>query len=168
MSPEQSTITIESAGHNTLLEQPTQNDIILIFSRLSDDQKKSIENHKLDINVIKGLQAKRKYPPEDTFQHDFKGSIFVGIFKNETGQMNNVFLKRNGWFTTDEYYDCDPFKNNDVPVYDDNGYKFGKVWEMKVGEALISSAKTVLSKAGKNRTKRRLKMKRRNNKSRKI
>ena len=166
MMPEQSLDTIESEGHNTLLEQPTDKDIILIFSRLSEDQQKSIANHKLDINVIKGLQVKRKYPPEDTFQHDFKGSIFVGIFKNETGQMNNVFLKRNGWFTTDEYYDCDPFKNNDVPVFDENGYKFGKVWEIKAANALIDVAKQI--KAGKNRTKRHLKMKRRNNKSRKI
>jgi len=113
-------------------------------ANITQDQKNSLETHKLDYALIGSLEQKPLPDNRDVLGvgHVFDKAIFVGFLNEVTGTNSgpHVFLKTNSFFTTSDYEDVNPAKDKDangerIPTFIDNeGYRFVPV--------LFAAAKT--------------------------
>jgi len=128
---------------------------------ITTDQQNSLDNHKLDYNLISLLKPKPL--PTDSMVHDFDKAIFVGFYNNVKEQTSgpDVFLKKNGYFTTVNYDDVNPAlkenpentKGERIPIFIENeGYRFVSIYT-----GLVKSTSQKLLPKGGGKSKKRVK-----------
>jgi hypothetical protein len=135
---------------------------------ITPGQKNSLDNHKLDYDIISSLKPK---PLPNS--NDFDKAIFVGFYNNVKDQTSgpDVFLKTDGYFTTANYENVNPaLKENPenpegprIPIFIENeGYRFVSLFTGLVKTAsqrLLKGGKSKkrVKKNSKNKSKRRYK-----------
>jgi hypothetical protein len=128
---------------------------------ITPDQQKSLVNHNLDYNLISLLKPKPL--PTDSMVHDFDKAIFVGFYNNVKEQTSgpDVFLKKNGYFTTVNYDDVNPAtaanpenpKGPRIPIFIDNeGYRFVSIFT-----GIVKTTSQRLLARGGGKSKKRVK-----------
>ena len=128
----------------------------MIGIKLSDDQIRSIQDHKLDFEKIKNLQQAGQWPDTSSAPgwkagNNFGSAVFVGYRKNpDTGNNDLVYLKTDGWFTTPtDLTNCNPLLNEqDEPTFTDGeGYEFGDMSAVAAKKSVVQGVKAFAESA---------------------
>jgi len=105
-------------------------------ANITQDQKKSLDNHNLDYDSIGKLEQKPLPDNRDNSffvrGYIFDKAIFVGFLNEDKGTESgtDVFLKTDGIFTTSDYQNAEPAKEKDttgerIKIFVENkGYRF--------------------------------------------
>jgi hypothetical protein len=134
-----------------------EEDILQIWIKLSDKQIETlfIQEYIFDLDYIKELQNKNRYPVPNPelwkVGKNFEGAIYVGTRTLSSGNVQDVYLKHDGWFTTPkDITNCLPITDNIEK--DEAGYKFLDATAIKsqyLGKSISDYANTF--KGGKTR-----------------
>jgi len=166
-------------------QQQNGNYFLMIGIKLSPEQVKSIETHRLDFNKITNLQKPGQWPDisnSSSFKvgKNFDNAVLVG-YRKDIPTMDPVYLKVDGWFTTPtDITNCNPeLDSTGNPIFTEQGYSFMDVSRvaasgvamatsnaLKTGSNYFSNIASYSPQGGKTRkrtkrTKRRSKSKRR-------
>jgi len=156
-------------------EELGENDILQIWIKLSDKQIETLflQGYNFDIDYIKGLQNDKKYPVPDKDSwkagKNFEGAVYVGTRTLSDDNVQDVYLKYDGWFTTPkDITNCLPIRDNDGSIEkNEAGYKFLDATAIKSREAAKSIGNFAGEfKGGKNGTRKHGKRKSRKTKRR--